>query len=83
MAVVLYPHAKQRMMERGATEHEIIATVESGERFAAKFGRTGFRRNFSYTGEWLGNRYSIKQVEAYAVEEDGDWVVITVLVKFF
>jgi hypothetical protein len=24
-----------------------------------------------------------KQVEAYAVEEDGDWLVITVLVKYF
>lgn len=60
-----------------------MATVESGERFLAKFGRTGFRRNFAFAGEWLGCRYSTKQVEAYAVEQEGGWLVITVLVKFF
>ncbi len=71
------------MVERGATEREVISTVESGERFPAKFGRTGFRRNFACSGEWLGRRYSAKQVEAYAVEEEGRWLVIAVLVKFF
>lgn len=71
------------MVERGATEREVISTVESGERFPAKFGRTGFRRNFAYGGEWLGRQYSAKQVEVYALEEEGGWRVITVLVKFF
>jgi hypothetical protein len=52
------------------------------ERFPAKFGRTGFRRNFVFSREWLGRRYTTKQVEAYAVEEDG-WLVITVIVKYF
>ncbi len=61
----------------------MIAAVESGERFPAKYGRMGFRRNFTCNGEWLGRRYSIKQVEAYAVEEDGKWLIVTVLVKFF
>jgi hypothetical protein len=28
-------------------------------------------------------RYQTKQVEAYAVAEDGDWLVITVVVKYF
>jgi len=59
-----------------------VATVRKGEGFAAKFGRTGFRRNFVFHGEWLGRRYATKQVEAYAVEEDG-WLVITVIVKYF
>ena len=53
-----------------------------GERFEAKFGRIGFRRNFAFDGEWTGKRYGAKQVEAYAVEEEG-WLVITVIVKFF
>ena len=66
-----------------ATEREVVATIESGETFAAKFGRTGFRRNFIFAGEWLGRKCSTKQVEAYAVEEEGGWLVITVLVKFF
>ena len=82
MKVRLYPHAKDRLHERGATEDEVIATIEHGERFAAKHGRTGFRCNFPFDGEWNGRRYSTKQVEAYAVEDDG-WLVITVIVKFF
>jgi hypothetical protein len=56
---------------------------EDGERLAAKFGRVGFRRNFAFNGTWRGRRYASKQVEACAVEESGDWLVITVLVKYF
>jgi hypothetical protein len=82
MNVRLHPHARERLAERGATEKEVIATVFEGETFPAKFGRTGFRRNFIFAGEWLGRRYATKQVEAYAVEEDG-WLVITVVVKYF
>jgi hypothetical protein len=36
------------MEERGATEEEVRATVEQGESFPTKFGRTGFRRNFRF-----------------------------------
>jgi hypothetical protein len=71
------------MGERGTTEHEVVATVVAGERFPAKFGRTGFRRNFIFRGEWMGRKYASKQVEAYAVPEEDGWLVITVLVKFF
>jgi hypothetical protein len=81
--VRLHPRARERLAERGATEPEVVATVEGGERFPAKFGRTGFRRNFIFGGEWLGRRYSTKQLEVYAVAEEGGWLVITVLVKFF
>jgi len=61
----------------------VAAAIESGERFPAKFGRTGFRRNFAFGREWLGRHYSTKQVETYAVEEVEGWLVITVLVKYF
>lgn len=83
MTVRMHPHALARLTERGATEAEVVTTVEQGERFPAKFGRAGFRRNFTFGGIWRGRRYASKQVEAYAVEEDGEWLVITVLVKFF
>jgi hypothetical protein len=65
------------------TEGEVIATVERGERFAAKHGRSGFRCNFPFDSEWNNRRYSTKQVEACAAEEEGGWLVITVIVKFF
>ena len=66
----LHPHACERLAERGATEAEVSATVEAGERFPAKFGRTAFRRNFSFGGVWRVHVYSAKQVEAFAIEED-------------
>jgi len=69
--VELHPHARERAGERGASEPEVITTVEAGERFPAKFGRTGFRRNFAFSGVWRGKRYGSKQIEAFAVEESG------------
>jgi hypothetical protein len=81
--VVLHPHAKERAAERGATTDEVIATVQQGENVPERLGRTGFRRNFPFGGVWRGRRYANKQIEAYAVEENDRWIVITVLVKFF
>ncbi len=81
--VRLHPHAKERLLERGATEEEVIAAVENGETFPAKFGRTGFRRNFHFGGTWRGKQYTTKQVEAIAVKEKNDWIVVTVITKYF
>lgn len=83
MKVRLHPHAAARLTERGATSAEVVAAVQGGERFPAKFGRTGFRRNFAYDGNWRGRAFGTKQVEAYAVEEAGDWLVITVIVRYY
>lgn len=83
MDVLLHPHALERLAERGATVEDVITTIRTGERFPAKHGRSGFRRNFPFDGVWQGRSYTTKQVEAYAVEEAGAWLVITVLVKFF
>ena len=82
MKVRLHSHAKERAAERGATEAEVIAAVRKGERFPAKYGRTGFRRNFTFDAEWQDRSYRTKQVEAFAVEED-EWLVITVVVRYF
>ncbi len=82
MKIRLRPHAQDRLHERGATEEEVIATIERGERFPAEHGSTGIRCNFPFDGVWNSRQYSAKQVEAYAVEEDL-WLVIAVIVKFF
>jgi len=81
--VKIHHHAQERMIERGADESEIIATVEQGETFPAKYGRTGFRRNFPFNSSWRGKHYASKQIEAYAVKEDEDWLVITIIVRFY
>jgi len=81
--VVIDPHARERMVERGATEEEVVAAVLHGERFPAKFGRTGLRRNFPFADLWRGRRYATKQLEVFAVEEEGRWVAVTVITRFF
>jgi len=83
VAIKFHPHALERMALHGTAEHEVEATVEGGEEFPARFGRTGFRRNFSFDSTWLGRYYRTKQVEAYAVREGDDWLVITVITRYF
>lgn len=70
------------MTERGATEAEVTTTVETGEQFPVRFGRSGFRRNFIFEKEWHGRFYRMKQLEVIAVPEDG-WLALTVMVKYF
>jgi len=43
----------------------------------------GFRRNFPCKAQWRGKHYVSKQVEAIAVQENDNWLVITVMVKYF
>ena len=81
--VKFHPHARERLLERGAIEAEVIATVEGGESFPAKYGRTGFRRNFPYDRTWRGKQYATKQIETYAVKEGDDWMVITIITRYF
>jgi hypothetical protein len=83
MAIKIHPHAAGRMRERGTNVEEVEKTIETGERFPAKFGRTGFRRNFAFNSIWNEKRYNTKQVEVIAVNEDDNWIAITVLVKYF
>ena len=83
MTVRFHPHAVERLAERGATEQEVIDTVQAGESFPAKFGRTGFRRNFNFDSIWRDRRYAIKQVEAFAVREGQDLLVITVVTRYY
>ena len=83
MAVRFHPHARQRMVERGATDAEVSSAILEGERFEAKYGRAGFRRNFVFERQWHNRFYATKQIEAYAVHEGQDWLVITVIVRYF
>lgn len=83
MAIQIHPHARERMKERGASEDELIRTVDTGERFSAKFGRIGFRRNFSFDEVWRGKKYNTNQIEVFATEEEQDLIIVTVIVRYF
>ena len=71
------------MSERGATQRDIEQTIDGGERFPAQFGRQGFRRNIPFGGFWRGKHFSNKQIEAFCVYDTDDWLVITVIVKYY
>ena len=83
MTVRFHPHARERMEERGATVDEVQEAIKNGEQVPAKVGRTGFRHNFPFYGKWRGKKYNTKQVEAYAVPEGSDWLVITIITRYF
>jgi len=83
MTIKFHPHALERIDERGTTEDEVIKTIEEGEQFPAKYGRTGFRLNFPFNNEWHEKHYTNKQLEVYAVKQDSDWLVITIITRYF
>ncbi len=83
MTVNLHPHARDRLDERGASEEEIVLAVEAGEKFEAKFGRVGFRRNVPFKKRWRGKQYKTKQIEAYAIRRYNGWLVISVVTRYF
>ena len=83
MEIHFHSHAEARMLERGTTKEEVRDTIKAGEYFTAKYGRSGFKRVFSCETERNGICYNNKQVEAYAVKQIEDWLVITVIVKYF
>lgn len=83
MTMRVHPHARERMEERGASFQEVEATIQRGERFPAKHGRTGFRRNFPFARMWRGTFYHTKQLEVFAIREADDWLVITVITRYF
>ncbi len=80
--VRFHSHALERLAERGTTEAEVAATVQTGEQFPAKFGRTGFRKAFRFGSTWQRRFYDTKEVEAITVREGQDWLVITVVTRY-
>jgi hypothetical protein len=83
MKITIHPHARKRMVQRGAADKEVEDTILLGEKFEAKFGRKGFRHNFSFESNWGGKYYLVKQLEVFAVFENDGYTVITIITKYF
>jgi hypothetical protein len=83
MAILIHPHARERMDERGTTEAEVRTALKKGVKFPAKFGRVGFKHEFPFGSDRNGKVYRIKQVVVYGVEEGRDFIVVTVVVRYF
>ena len=83
MNIFIHNHALQRAFERGASEEEIVQTVDGGEHFPAKFNRLGYRMNFHFESTWNGQFYFTKQIEVFGVIENETLIIITLIVKYF
>jgi hypothetical protein len=83
MAILIHPHALQRMEERGASKDEILLAIENGQMLPAKFGRRTYKKTFSYGNYWRGEFFKYKHIEVYCVGEGEDIIVVTVMVKYF
>jgi len=44
-------HAKEQMVERGASAQEVIESIHKGDRFLAKHSRIAYRHNFQYNSQ--------------------------------
>ena len=80
---MLSSHAREKMLDRGASEEEVKTAVRSGSSEPVRKGRLMFRKNFSYHGLWRNKHYAIKQVAPIVVEENECFVVVTVFVYYF
>ncbi|MBI4802790.1 MAG: DUF4258 domain-containing protein [Elusimicrobia bacterium] len=76
-------HAKDQMVERGASAQEVIESIHKGDRFLAKHSRIAYRHNFQYNSRWGKNFYRIKQVMPVTKEEAKEIIVVTVYTFYF
>ena len=82
--MIVFPeHALERMEERGASRHEVRKAIREGDSSEARHGRTEFRYTFPFEDEWNGTYYDYKELIVYAVDDDGDWIVVTVIPRYY
>ena len=82
MDVLIDPHTLQRAQERGTTADEIHDVLATGEPFAARAGRMGKTKVFSFDQQRLGRFYKHKRVEVIYTQEANAIVTVTVYVFF-
>jgi hypothetical protein len=81
--IVFSSHAREKMLDRGASEAEVEAAIRAGNVEPARKGRLMFRKNFAFGRRWRGKQCAVKQVAPIVVDEADRWVVVTVFVYYF
>jgi len=71
-----------RARERGASEDEIVDTINSGIQIAAKSGRIGKAKVFKFNSIRDGKYFEEKKIEVFYVIENQDIVTVTVYVFY-
>jgi len=82
MKIKIDDHAKERAIERGATEDEIYETLKNGGVLPARNNRFAREKIFLFEGEWNGKIYKEKQVKVIYIIEMNILTIITVIVKY-
>ncbi|MFH1762990.1 MAG: hypothetical protein ABIF09_02255 [Gemmatimonadota bacterium] len=76
-------HTREKMLDRGATEDEIVHAIRSGSVEPTRKGRMMFRKNLEFNSQWQGKFYPVKHVVPVVAEESERLIVVTVLVYYF
>ena len=76
------PHARERMKERGIARSEVEEAIQNGVAVPAKHGRTEFRHVIEEPGAYAGKPYLRKVLRIFAIEESGEWIVITAIADY-
>ena len=77
------PHAKEKMLDRGATAADVVDAIHMGSSEPVRKGRIMFRKNFTFDRQWREKHYAVKQVAPVVAEEPDRLVVVTVFVYYF
>ena len=80
--VRLSGHARARVVQRGATDDEVIETIRTTPWRVAEQGRKECQKHFSYGREWNGKMYATKRIRPRFVEEPDEILVVTVYVYY-
>lgn len=71
------------MVQRGASEGEILLAIAGGEKENAQRGLSLYKINFEFNDKWCGKYYKIKQVAPIVAEEENRLVIVTVYTFYF
>ena len=76
-------HARDRLAQRGISEHEVMEAIQTSVWSETELGRLECRKDYSYGRDWNGTTYATKQVRPIFVDETDEIVVITVYAYYF
>ena len=81
--IVFTAHARQRIIERGTSEEDVVEAIRIGMKEPAQRGLFQYRLNLEFKREWAGQFYGVQQVAPVVAEEETGMVVVTVYVFYF
>jgi len=82
MHIQIEPHTLLRANERGASEVEIVDTINNGVALTAKLNRIGKFKVFDFNKFRNGKFYEQKRIEVFYIIENNEIITITVYVFF-